>query len=59
MQELVIQAKKYDVSIFAKNITNTIANFGDITSLAATPFGRTRYAAGRPASFGVNLKYKF
>ncbi|MEP1486857.1 MAG: TonB-dependent receptor [Algibacter sp.] len=52
-------SKKYDVALFAKNITNTIANFGDITSLAATPFGRTRYATGRPSSIGVNLKYKF
>lgn len=52
-------SKKYDVSLFAKNLTNTIANFGDITSLAATPYGRTRYATGRPASLGINLKYKF
>ena len=52
-------SKKYDIALFAKNLTNTIANFGDITSLAATPFGRTRYATGRPASFGVSLKYKF
>jgi len=50
---------KFDIAIFGQNLTNEIANFGDITSLAATPFGRTRYATGRPSSYGVNLKYKF
>jgi len=34
---------KYEIALYAKNLTNTIANFGDITSLAATPFGRIRY----------------
>ncbi|WP_108870297.1 TonB-dependent receptor [Aquimarina aquimarini] len=50
---------KFDISIFGKNLTNEIANFGDITSLAAIPFGRYRYAVGRPSSYGVNLRYKF
>ena len=51
--------KKYEVALFAKNLTNEIANYGDITSLAAVPFGRTRYQTSRPASFGLNFKYNF
>ena len=50
---------KYEVALFAKNLTNTVANYGDIVSLAAVPFGRTRYQTNRPSSFGVNLKYNF
>ena len=50
---------KYEIALYAKNLTNTIANFGDITSLAATPFGRTRYQTNRPASVGINLRYNF
>lgn len=50
---------KYEIALFAKNLTNTIANYGDITSLAAVPFGRIRYQASRPASFGLNLRYNF
>ena len=52
-------SEKFDVAIFAQNLTNEIANFGDITSLAAVPFGRTRFATGRPSSIGASLKYKF
>ncbi len=52
-------SEKFDVALFAQNFTNTIANYGDILPLAATPPGRIRYAAGRPSSFGVSLKYKF
>jgi len=51
--------EKYEIALFARNLTNTIANYGDITSLAAVPFGRTRYQTSRPSSFGVNLKYNF
>lgn len=50
---------KYEFAIFARNLTNTIGNYGDIVSLAAVPFGRTRYQTSRPSSFGVNLKYNF
>lgn len=52
-------AEKYEVALFGQNLGNTIANFGDITSLAAVPFGRTRFATGRPTTIGVNFKYKF
>ena len=51
--------KKYEIALYAKNLTNTIANFGDITSLAATPFGRFRYQTNRPTSIGLNLRYNF
>ena len=52
-------AKNYEIALFARNLTNTVANYGDIVSLAATPFGRTRYQTSRPSSFGINLKYNF
>ncbi len=49
----------YEIALFSKNLTNTIANYGDITSLGAVPFGRRRYQASRPMTLGVSLKYKF
>ncbi|QKX05455.1 TonB-dependent receptor [Aquimarina sp. TRL1] len=52
-------SSKFDIAVFGKNLTNEIANFGDIISLAAIPFGRYRYAVGRPASYGINVRYKF
>jgi iron complex outermembrane recepter protein len=48
---------KIEISIFAKNLTNTIANYGDITALAATPYQRFRYATSRPRTLGIGLKY--
>lgn len=50
---------KYEIALFGTNITNTIANFGDVTSLGSTPFGRRRYATSRPATYGVSLRYNF
>lgn len=51
--------ESYEIALFGRNIFNTIANFGDVTSLGSTPYGRTRYSTSRPASFGVNLIYNF
>lgn len=51
--------KHLEVSLFSKNLTNTSANYGDITALAATPYKRYRYATSRPRTVGVSLKYAF
>lgn len=49
----------YEIALFGRNIFNTIANFGDVTSLGSTPYQRTRYATSRPASFGLSVIYNF
>ncbi|WP_452231627.1 TonB-dependent receptor [Lacinutrix sp. MEBiC02595] len=54
-----ISLNKFDVSLFANNLTNENANFGDIISLAAELEGRTRYATSRPFTAGVSLRAKF
>lgn len=54
-----ISLNKFDVSLFANNLTNENANFGDIISLAAELEGRARYATSRPFTTGVSLRAKF
>jgi len=54
-----ISLNKFDVSLFANNLTNENANFGDIISLAAELEGRTRYATSRPFTAGISLRAKF
>ncbi|MCC6726725.1 MAG: TonB-dependent receptor [Saprospiraceae bacterium] len=51
--------KQYEFSIFANNLTNTAANFGDIFSVATDFPSRPRFSTNRPVTVGVQLALKF
>ncbi len=51
--------KRYEIDLFANNLTGEQANFGDVTSLAAETPGRPRYMTNRPRTIGVMLKGYF
>jgi iron complex outermembrane recepter protein len=51
--------KRYEIDLFANNLTGEQANFGDVTSLAAETPGRPRYMTNRPRTLGVMLKGYF
>lgn len=42
-----------EVNVFATNVFNTQANFGDVISLAAETPGRPRYQTNRPRTIGL------
>jgi len=56
---VAFQTPKYEVALYAKNLTNEAANYGDLLSLAATPPGRLRYATNRPTSVGLSFRVYF
>ena len=51
--------ERYKVSVFARNLTNSIANLGDSRSIAAETPGRPRWVVSRPRSIGVELGVDF
>jgi len=53
------QTPKYKLALYAKNLTNEAANYGDLLSLAATPPSRLRYATNRPTSVGLSFRVYF
>lgn len=54
-----VQFSKFELSIFANNLTNTAANFGDIFSVAVDIPGRPRFATNRPRSIGIQGRFYF
>jgi len=51
--------KKAEISLFAQNLTNTQAVYGEIQSFAGNLPGRARYSTNRPLTIGLNLRYNF
>ena len=54
-----LQIGKLDMAIFANNLTNTQANFGNIQSFAGNVPGRPRYATNRPRTIGIEGRIYF
>ncbi|WP_405415714.1 TonB-dependent receptor [Maribacter sp. Asnod1-A12] len=50
---------KTQIALFGKNLTNTQANFGSISSFAGNLPGRERFATNRPITLGINIKQNF
>lgn len=50
---------KFEVSLFARNLTNESANFGDLLSIAAETPGRPRYRTNRPRTIGIQARVFF
>ncbi len=50
---------KLELAIFARNITNENANFGDLLSIAAETPGRPRYRSNRPRTIGLQARLNF
>lgn len=48
-----------ELSLFAQNLTNTQAVYGEIQSFAGNLAGRNRYSTNRPITIGLNYRYKF
>ncbi|MGB0983423.1 MAG: TonB-dependent receptor [Saprospiraceae bacterium] len=53
------QIRKYDLSIFANNLTNKQANFGNIQSFAGNVPNKPRFATNRPRTIGVEGRVYF
>ena len=51
--------KNAELSLFANNLTNTQAVYGEIQSFAGNLPGRARYATNRPLTMGLTFRYKF
>ena len=47
----------WEISLFADNLTNEHANFGDVVALAAELPGRPRYTTNRPRQLGIGLSW--
>ena len=50
---------RYRATLYAKNLTNTIANLGDNRSIAAETPGRPRWVVSRPRTVGFELGMDF
>jgi outer membrane receptor protein involved in Fe transport len=51
--------KKAEIALFAQNLTNTQAVYGEIQSFAGNLPGRNRYSTNRPLTVGLNFRYNF
>jgi iron complex outermembrane recepter protein len=51
--------KKYEFALYATNLTDTSANFGDVTALGAELQGRPRYMTNRPMTVGLQARAFF
>lgn len=56
---LGLQMGNFDISLFANNLTNVQANFGNIQSFAGNVPGRPRYATNRPRTIGLEGRLYF
>ncbi len=56
---LSLSNERYRVTLYAKNLTNTIANLGDNRSIAAETPGRPRWVVSRPRTIGLELGVNF
>lgn len=54
-----MQIKKYDLSIFGNNLTNTFANYGTPSAFSGDLVSRPRFATNRPITIGLDLKFSF
>ncbi len=50
---------KAEIALFAQNLTNTQAVYGEIQSFAGNLPGKTRYSTNRPLTVGLNFRYNF
>ena len=50
---------RYRAALFARNLTNEIANLGDNRSIAAETPGRTRWVVSRPRTVGLEFGLQF
>lgn len=51
--------ERYRATLYAKNLTNTIANLGDNRSIAAETPGRPRWVVSRPRTIGIEVGVNF
>jgi iron complex outermembrane recepter protein len=51
--------QKYEFALYVTNITDTSANFGDVTALGAELPGRPRYMTNRPMTVGLQARAFF
>ncbi|MEM8501416.1 MAG: TonB-dependent receptor [Pseudomonadota bacterium] len=56
---LGLRNERYTATLFARNLTDDIANLADNRSLAAETPGRPRFVISRPRTIGVELNYAF
>ena len=56
---LSLSNDRYRATLYAKNLTNTIANLGDNRSIAAETPGRPRWVASRPRTIGLEVGVNF
>ncbi|TRX36843.1 TonB-dependent receptor [Flavobacterium sp. ZT3R18] len=54
-----LQIKKYDLSIYGNNLTNTFANLGSPNAFSGDLTSRPRYTVNRPITFGFEGRYSF
>lgn len=54
-----LEKERWTVALFARNLTNNIANIGDNRSIAAETPGRIRFVVSRPRTVGIDLQYRF
>ncbi len=50
---------KAEIALFAQNLTNTQAVYGEIQSFAGNLPGKVRYSTNRPLTVGLNFRYNF
>lgn len=56
---LTARNEKYEVTLFADNLTDERANLADSRSIAAETPGRQRLVTNRPRTYGVEAKMRF
>ncbi|MEM7217763.1 MAG: TonB-dependent receptor [Pseudomonadota bacterium] len=54
-----LRNERYGLTLFARNLTNEIANLADNRSLAAETPGRPRFVVSRPRTIGLELSAEF
>ena len=54
-----LEGQRYRAALFARNLTNNIANLGDNRSIAAETPGRPRWVVSRPRTIGLEVGASF
>ena len=54
-----LRNEKYGFTVFARNLTNDLANLSDNRSLAAETPGRPRFVISRPRTIGIETSFNF
>ncbi|KRB85330.1 hypothetical protein ASE00_00535 [Sphingomonas sp. Root710] len=55
----VLIDERYELAVFAKNLTDERASLSDITAAAVEAPGRTRVTINQPRTLGAELRYSF